>query len=110
MPGQSGVPREAAMDMAPRYAREIVPSFNAYAYFRIATRLSRHLSQLLYRVRLGYPDAIALREVDPDASVVFVINHRSNMDYVLVTYVAADLVGAQLCGGRMGAGLAVARR
>ena len=31
----------------------------------------------------------ALKAVPPDASVVFVINHRSNMDYVLVTYVAA---------------------
>ncbi len=83
------VPREVAMDKARRYAREIVPSFNAYAYFRIATRLARNLSQLLYRVRLGYTNEDALRHVDPDASVVFVINHRSNMDYVLVTYVAA---------------------
>lgn len=86
---QSGTPRQVAMDMARRYAREIVPSFSAYAYFRVGTRLARRLSQLLYRVRLGYTNDDALREVDPDASVVFVINHRSNMDYVLVTYIAA---------------------
>jgi 1-acyl-sn-glycerol-3-phosphate acyltransferase len=30
------------------------------------------------------------REVDPDAAVIFVINHRSNMDYVLVTYMASS--------------------
>jgi glycerol-3-phosphate O-acyltransferase len=84
-----GMPRELAMKMAKRYAREIVPSFSAYAYFRIGTRMARRLSQMLYRVRLGYTNDAALREVDPDASVVFVINHRSNMDYVLVTYVAA---------------------
>jgi glycerol-3-phosphate O-acyltransferase len=86
---QTGIPRQVAMDMAKRYAREIVPSFSAYAYFRVGTRLARRLSQLLYRVRLGYTNDAALRQVDPDASVVFVINHRSNMDYVLVTYVAA---------------------
>jgi glycerol-3-phosphate O-acyltransferase len=86
---EAGVPREVAMDMAKRYAREIVPSFSAYAYFRIGTRLARRLSQFLYRVRLGYTNDASLRDVDPDASVVFVINHRSNMDYVLVTYVAA---------------------
>lgn len=34
-------------------------------------------------------DEAALNAIPPDASVVFVINHRSNMDYVLVTYVAA---------------------
>ena len=85
----AGVPRAVAMDLAQRYAREIVPSFSAYFYFRIGTSLARHLSRLLYRVRLGFPDGDALKKVDPDASVVFVINHRSNMDYVLVTYVAA---------------------
>jgi glycerol-3-phosphate O-acyltransferase len=85
----AGVPREVAMDLAKRYAREIVPSFSAYFYFRIGTSLARRLSRLLYRVRLGFPDNDALSKVDPDASVVFVINHRSNMDYVLVTYVAA---------------------
>ena len=30
-----------------------------------------------------------MQTVDPDAAVIFVINHRSNMDYVLVTYMAS---------------------
>lgn len=85
----NSVPREVAIEKAKRYAREIVPSFNVYFYFRIGTQLARRLSQLLYRVRIGFANENALKEVDPDASVVFVINHRSNMDYVLVTYVAA---------------------
>jgi glycerol-3-phosphate O-acyltransferase len=84
------VPREVAMDKVKRYAREIVPSFSAYAYFRIGTRIAKRLSQMLYRVRIGYKNDEALKNVDPDSSVVFVINHRSNMDYVLVTYVAAS--------------------
>ena len=85
----NGVPREVAMEKAKRYAREIVPSFNAYAYFRIGTRLARKVSESLYRVRLGYKNDEQLSAVDPNSSVVFIINHRSNMDYVLVTYVAA---------------------
>ncbi|MBK8456215.1 MAG: 1-acyl-sn-glycerol-3-phosphate acyltransferase [Phyllobacteriaceae bacterium] len=83
------MPREVAMDIAHRYAREIVPSFNAYAYFRVGARLARALSTALYRVRLGYMDSERLKTVDPDATVIFVINHRSNMDYVLVTYLAS---------------------
>jgi len=35
-------------------------------------------------------DDEGLSRVDPDASVVFVMNHRSNMDYVLVSYLAAE--------------------
>lgn len=83
------MPREVAMSIASRYAREIVPSFNAYAYFRVGTRLARFLSTALYRVRLGYLDSDSLKTVDPDATVIFVMNHRSNMDYVLVTFLAS---------------------
>ena len=72
-----------------RYAEEIVPSFSAYAYFRVGTRIARSISKMLYRVRIGYRNDDALAAVDPASSVIFVINHRSNMDYVLVTYVAA---------------------
>ena len=86
---ETGVPREVAMEKVKRYASEIVPSFSAYAYFRIGTRIARGVSQMLYRVRIGYRNDDALAAVDPSSSVIFVINHRSNMDYVLVTYVAA---------------------
>src|SRR3954464_4104486 len=86
---EAGVPREVAMEKVKRYAHEIVPSFSAYAYFRIGTRIARSVSQMLYRVRIGYRNDQSLAAVDPSSSVIFVINHRSNMDYVLVTYVAA---------------------
>jgi len=83
------LPRAAAQARAHHYANEIVPSFSAYAYFGIGTRLARRLSTFLYRVRLGYMDEDAMKTVDPDAAVIFVINHRSNMDYVLVTFMVA---------------------
>jgi glycerol-3-phosphate O-acyltransferase len=87
---EAGVPRDVAMERVRRYAREIVPSFSAYAYFRVGTRIAKRISQILYRVRIGYKSDDAFAKVDPESSVVFVINHRSNMDYVLVTYVAAS--------------------
>ena len=87
---ENKVPREVAQQRARRYAQEIVPSFSAYAYFGIGTRLARWVSTFLYRVRLGYMDESAMTTVDPDSAVIFVINHRSNMDYVLVTYMASS--------------------
>ena len=86
---EQGEPREVVMDTARRYVLEIVPSFSAYTYFRVGTRLARRISRLLYRVRIGFTNEDALRSVDPESTVIFVINHRSNMDYVLVTYMAA---------------------
>ncbi|MEX0281141.1 MAG: 1-acyl-sn-glycerol-3-phosphate acyltransferase [Arenibacterium sp.] len=85
-----GIPENVAAEMARRYAREIVPAFSASAYFGFAIRAARFLSNALFRVRLGELDEEALDRIDPDATVVFVMNHRSNMDYVLVTYLAAE--------------------
>jgi glycerol-3-phosphate O-acyltransferase len=73
-----------------RYAREIVPRFNAYLYFRVGYWIGRTVARALYRVRIGYIDSEGLAKVDPDATVVFIMNHRSNMDYVLAGYLAAD--------------------
>ena len=84
------IPENVAFEKARRYAREIVPGFSATAYFSIGIRLARWLSKSLYRIKLGAFDRKRLQEIDPDATVIFVINHRSNMDYVLVTYLAAN--------------------
>jgi glycerol-3-phosphate O-acyltransferase len=86
----TGVPENVAFEAARRYAREIVPSFSATAYFGVVTRLARWISRSVYRVRLGYFDEEAIANIAPQATVVFVMNHRSNMDYVLVTHLAAE--------------------
>jgi len=80
----------AALKRVETYAREIIPAFNAYLYFRIGYWLGRAISRLLYRVRIGYIDSAGIAAIDPDATVVLVMNHRSNMDYVLAGYLAAD--------------------
>ena len=87
---ETGVPENVAFEAARRYAREIVPSFSATAYFTIAIRLARWLSRWLYRVHLDESNDAALKAIDGDATVIFVMNHRSNMDYVLVTYLVAE--------------------
>ena len=84
------IPQDVVMATVRRYAQEIVPAFNAYIYFRFGYWLSRQVAQLLYRVRLGYADRAALSAIAPASTIVFVMNHRSNMDYILVGYLAAD--------------------
>ncbi len=84
------LPRELVMARIQGYAREIVPAFNAYFYFRVGYWLGRKIARSLYRVRVGYADNEGLARVSPDATVVFVMNHRSNMDYILAAYLVAD--------------------
>jgi glycerol-3-phosphate O-acyltransferase len=45
---------------------------------------------MLYRVRVGLLQDEHYRAIDPASTVVFVMNHRSNMDYVLVAFLAAE--------------------
>ncbi|EEW24473.1 1-acyl-sn-glycerol-3-phosphate acyltransferase [Rhodobacter ferrooxidans] len=86
---ETGAPESVAFQLARTYAREIVPGFSALVYFGFATRAARRISRAFYRVRIGKVDA-ALADIDRSATVIFVMNHRSNMDYVLVTWLVAD--------------------
>ncbi|MDO9521457.1 MAG: 1-acyl-sn-glycerol-3-phosphate acyltransferase [Pseudohongiella sp.] len=92
MAQQESIPRDVLQQRVLSYAREIVPSFNAYVYYRAVYWISKKLSRFIYRVRVSAADPGGLRSIDPDATVVFVMNHRSNMDYVLISYLAAERV------------------
>ncbi|MFT4707317.1 MAG: glycerol-3-phosphate O-acyltransferase [Ascidiaceihabitans sp.] len=86
---KNDVPENVAFEKAQRYAREIVPSFSAFAYFGFAMRVARWLGNTFYDVRTASDNEERLAKLSPDATVIFIMNHRSNMDYVLVTYLAS---------------------
>ena len=86
---ENNVPENVAFQKAKTYAREIVPSFSAFAYFSFAIRLARWLANSLYEVRTEESHDVRLADLPKDATVIFIMNHRSNMDYVLAIYLAA---------------------
>ncbi len=83
-------PREIVQAEVYVYAKEIVPSFNAYLYFRLGYWLAKKIAGQLYWVHVGFGDNERIEQIDPDSTVVFVMNHRSNMDYILVSFLAAE--------------------
>ena len=85
----NGVPEAVAFEKARVYAREIVPGFSAFAYFSFAMRLARLLGNAVYRIRTVDSNERTFADIPSDVTVVFIMNHRSNMDYVLVTYLAS---------------------
>ncbi len=87
---EKDVREDVAFEKARDYAREIVPSFSASAYYGVAIKAARWVATKLFDVRLHHVDEEAISKIDPEATVVFVMNHRSNFDYVLVTYLAAS--------------------
>ncbi len=84
------VPREVLMEKVHTYAREIVPSFNAYIYYRFGFWVSKKIAMMLYKVRVKTATKHHLSQVDENATVVFVMNHRSNMDYILVSFLVSE--------------------
>ncbi|WP_299028432.1 1-acyl-sn-glycerol-3-phosphate acyltransferase [uncultured Sulfitobacter sp.] len=86
---KNNVPENVAFQKAQEYAREIVPSFSAFAYFSFAMRVAKFLAEAVYRIRTAQQNDVVFANIPDDATAVFVMNHRSNMDYVLVTYLAS---------------------
>lgn len=89
--GDSGK-RSQAETKVQTYATEIVPYFNALMYFNFGYWLAKSILRFLYRIKISAADASRLDQIDPNATVVFVMNHRSNIDYLLVAYLVANKV------------------
>ena len=84
--------REAgeALAEARRYAAETVPSLTAGLSFRLLHGPVRRMLRRWFRVRVRYADESALTEAVRLATPVFVLNHRSNLDYLIAATSLAD--------------------
>jgi glycerol-3-phosphate O-acyltransferase len=96
---EQDVSHAEALKKVKKYAHEIVPSFNALIYFRFGNWMSRTVSRMLYRVRVGFVDEEGFKKVDPQSSVVFIMNHRSNIDYILLGYLTVSRVALSFAVG-----------
>ncbi|HVS60250.1 MAG TPA: 1-acyl-sn-glycerol-3-phosphate acyltransferase [Gemmatimonadaceae bacterium] len=80
------------------YIDEIVPFFNILTYYKIGLVVSRVLLNFFYKVSAEF--AGRSREPLPrDAIVIYLMNHRSNADYVLVGYVLSGQVAISYAVG-----------
>jgi len=84
---QSGETEAQAWKKVNGYLREIVPFFNILAYYRLGYWVSRALLGLFYKVSVEYERPDPFRGLPRDSMVIYLMNHRSNADYVLVAYV-----------------------
>jgi glycerol-3-phosphate O-acyltransferase len=98
---ENGISMAVAVARVERYAREIVPSFNAFLYFRVGIPLAAWITRSLYDVRVGPQRGLAVLDESAveDASVVFVMNHRSNIDYVLLAHLMAHRAALSYAAG-----------
>jgi glycerol-3-phosphate O-acyltransferase len=81
------------------YIDEIVPFFNILAYYRFGYFASRALLHMFYRVSADQHGNSGAAALPKDAIVVYLMNHRSNADYVLVGYVLTGRVAISYAVG-----------
>ena len=91
---------DTATHQAHTYLREIVPKFNLLAYYRFGAPVARAILYFLYRVAVDRSVLEAFnRTATKDTVVVYVINHRSNVDYVLVAHMLFRFVSLSYAVG-----------
>lgn len=95
----TGVSEAVAWKRVDEYVHEIVPFFNVVAYYQIGYRLSERLLNLFYKVSVEHEDHSALDRLPRNSVLVYLINHRSNADYMLVSYALAGQVAISYAVG-----------
>ena len=97
---ENRVPTEEATRKAREYLREIVPKFNLLAYYRFGAPIARAIMNFLYRVVVERKPIRDFNDRAPKGStVVYVINHRSNADYVLVAHMLFKFISLSYAVG-----------
>ena len=82
-----------------QYIDEILPFFNVLSYYRFGYNLAKLTLNLLYKVTVDYQDEASLERIPRKDVVVYLMNHRSNVDYVVVAYVLARGVAVSYAVG-----------
>jgi len=94
------VPVDEARRQAGKYLHEILPKFNLLAYYRVGAPVARALLYLLYWVVV---ERSVLKDFNNrlprESTVIYVINHRSNADYVLVAHMLFKFISLSYAVG-----------
>lgn len=81
------------------YVDEIVPVFNLLAYYEYGISLSRGLLHLFYRTEVRHVRREAFDALPRESIVIYLMNHRSNADYVFAGYALAGQVAISYAVG-----------
>jgi glycerol-3-phosphate O-acyltransferase len=81
------------------YVDEIVPNFNLLSYYKVGYTIARAFIHLLYDPVADAERRTVLDRLPERASPVYLMNHRSNVDFVLLAYILAGKVSVSYAMG-----------
>lgn len=96
-----GIDLDGSWERAEDYLEEIVPGFNILSYFHVGYATARVVLGSLYRADVDPADMERLAPwlKDRNKSLIFLINHRSNADFVLLALALAHRVALSYAVG-----------
>ena len=86
---EHGLSEKSVRRQVRKYLDEIIPHFNVLSYYKLGYNVAKIFVNLLYKTSVDYQDEAALERIPKRDVVVYLMNHRSNADYVVVAYVLA---------------------
>jgi glycerol-3-phosphate O-acyltransferase len=96
---ETGLSEHASWRRVDAYIDEIVPFFNILTYYKIGLTVSRLLLGFFYKVSAEFASGNSPRKLPADSIVLYLMNHRSNADYVLVGFVLSGQVAISYAVG-----------
>jgi glycerol-3-phosphate O-acyltransferase len=96
---ENGITEAQAWEKVRTYLGEMVPQFSLLFYYKFGLALAEPLLKLFFRVTVIDRKEGSLAELPKDSVVVYLLNHRSNADYVLAGYALSGQVALSYAVG-----------
>jgi glycerol-3-phosphate O-acyltransferase len=96
---EHGLSEKASWGRVESYIDEIVPFFNIFTYYKLGLVVSRALLNFFYKVSAEHARNGPQAGLPRESIVIYLMNHRSNADYILVGYVLSGRVAISYAVG-----------
>lgn len=96
---EHGVSEHEAWMKVRTYLNEVVPAFSLWFYYKVGLVIAEAVLKLFFRVSVVEKDSRALAGLPEDSVVIYLMNHRSNADYVLTGHALGGQVAISYAVG-----------
>ena len=96
---EHGTPKAQVWQRVRMYLDEIVPAFNLLMYYQFGYALSKAALGFFYKTSVRIRSPEAFERLPRESIVIYLMNHRSNADYVLASYGLAGQVAISYAVG-----------
>ncbi|RME04037.1 MAG: hypothetical protein D6805_04475 [Planctomycetota bacterium] len=96
---EHNLPIDTVRDIVEDYIDEIVPSFNILSYYKIGYSVAKFSLNFLYEVVIDQESLQRLENLPKNTIQVYVMNHRSNADFVLAAYMLSKSIAISFAVG-----------